>query len=343
MNSRNFLVPVLFLASLSNTMAQVSLQPPYQALGDFRPGTHRTLKVKIANNSGQTLALSNLHADCECTTAKIPLEILKPNASTFLVVQYHPPLSARGPKSMEVNFNYKFIGKPGGQAVPLGKAAFHFMATLLPETFQDPATINLGYVVSGKSTEGKGELYLDPKVYPHWKPGRVESDLAQFPSKIGALPTPGHYQVAVLAPATAQPGHYKGSVMILGATQKDKSFTYPFEANVGSHWTVSPAAVTFDSLTGDKVKNWKAVTEILLDRPKTFKILKADGAPEWLKYDVQNMKPGGCAIHWRVDEGLFKKAADKSLPGEVKVVTDQALESTFNIPIHAGLTPDEKK
>ena len=331
MRFAKLLLSILAWACISVLHAQVDLTPKFHQFGNVRPGEKYRLKIKITNKTPYRIALSRLHSNCDCTSVKIPENLLKPNSSEWMMLTYEPPISERGWKSLDVHFNAKSFGDKG-KAVPEREVIFNFTANLEPKFYQDPGSIDMGFISTGKSTTGHGELYLDPKIYSHWKPGRIEVDNAAFPSKITALPTPGHYAVEILAPENLEPGHYQGSVKVHGVDPKDEIFTFPFKIVIGSLWNIVPASLNPGS-TWDDLKNWKPQTHVDLNSHKPFKVLKVENAPLWLKYEISEVSGASYFIKWRVDEGLFKRAENKQFPKALRVETDQKIESSFPIKI----------
>src|SRR5258708_21058765 len=104
MRLTKILVFILVWGSVSVLQAQVTLAPPFHSFGNIRPGKLYMLNVKITNNGNQSVFLGGLRADCSCTKAKLPKTILKPHASTTLMLHYQPPAEEKGWKTYKLIF-----------------------------------------------------------------------------------------------------------------------------------------------------------------------------------------------------------------------------------------------
>jgi len=333
MKARYLLSVVMMVFFYSCVQGQVVLSPKYHQFGKVKPGKTYHLKATISNPTDQTVSLWNLRADCDCTVAHIAKAVLKPKASTTLTIDYRPDLGENGFKNLTVNFQVYSQDKVHG--IQRKMETFMFNAEVHSPYLFIPTTLDASETLFGHEKKTQGELALDKETYPQWQAGKAGSSLGGFETDIKPSKTPGIYDVFLTVPATTQPGDYKGQIVISGKKAKDTSFQYPFHAIVGSLWNVEPKFLNIDDLDPEKLKNWKFETQIRNVYGKNFKVLKVDGAPQWLSFDQDKNKAGDFVLRWKINEDELKKSFKKPFGSLIQITTDSKEEPTINIVLNA--------
>lgn len=256
-----------------------------------------------------------------------------------MTIDYHPALGEDGFKNLSVSFTV--YTKDIKNALQRTYEKFLYTSKVSsPYVFQ-PSPLEGSLVLTGHSTQSHGLLKLDTKDYPGWHPDPTVVVTPQpFTAQIKPLPTPGIFDVILTTSEKTPPGSYSGTIQFTGKSigkgKTTELFQYPFKTTVGSIWFTSPAILDLGVLDPVNFKDWKKSTVIREIFRKPFKILKVEGLPVWLEYEIGKSPVGDLQIRWKIKEDDLKKNKDKNFPENLVIKTDSKEETEIDIPLRAS-------
>lgn len=316
---------------------QVLLVPTSKDFGVVRPGNHYTARAKITNSSTKAVTLSDPSLNCGCASASLSKKILTPGSWALLTMDYLPDETQSGPQVLTATLAVSSSAKKG--QVTGVERSFQIKAQVKPYQTLEPPTLMAAFMNGQKPTGVEGRLELDEKACAGWKLVKAEADSNSFAAHVEALPTPLTFSVRLGVPEGLSPGTYAGKVLILGSGKLAGRVEYPYQVVINSLFDVEPRELQLSPLNPQKIKTWKALTQVKRIDGKPFKILKIEDLPAWLKYDVQKApNEGGYMVHWSMDLGKLpgSEKERKSLPTFLTMDTDASMERSVHIELETA-------
>jgi len=317
------------------SFAQVALEPESHDFGLVRPGKDYVLKVKITNTLSVPVSLTSPSINSDGASIEIRKKVLASKAATWMVIDYHPKEGDNGPKVLNATFTASYHNDK--KAVISRLQTFLLTAKVVPFYSFSPEKLIVSSVGGQKVSAVEGLLILESKTFSNWQLAKAESDSNTFTAQATVLSAPSTYSVRLSFTTSLPPGDYAGKITIKGLSGKvEKDFQYPYDIMVNSIWDVEPSDLRLVSADSKYLKIWKAHTTVRRRDGKSFKIVKIDNSPSWLKYDIAKASYGaGFLIHWSLDLAKFaeEQKANKPLSKAVTLVLDSPLEKTFSISL----------